>query len=145
VKHLASGLVVLVLAASPAAAESWHSYSRSANNVFMADVDSITVTDGITSVRVATAPRAGPAGDYSHSVETYEFRCGQAARWRTAGVVEFGPDGAETGQYPEADAAWEPVRPNSTPAYLAEITCDGARAEPPIWPSIQAFVDAGRG
>jgi len=136
------GVVALALGA-PAAAETWQAYSRSASNAFMADADSIVSDAGITSIKVATVPRAGEAGDLSHSVETYQFRC-DAEQWRTAGVVEYGPDGSEAGQYPEEDAAWEPVRPNTMPNYLKEIACDGARAVPPHWPSIQAFIEAGR-
>lgn len=145
VKHRVPCLIVLaaVATAAPAWAESWHPYSRSPNNVFMADVDSIAVAGEITSVRVATAPRAGEAGDYSHSVETYEFQCA-SSRWRTAGVVEYGPDGAEVDRYPEEGAAWEDVRPNTVPEYLKQMACDGSRAQPPVWPSIKDFVDAGR-
>jgi hypothetical protein len=127
----------------PAAAETWQVHSRSANNAFMADVDGIATEGEITSIRVATVPRAGEAGDLSHSIEIYQFRC-SARQWRTAGVIEFGPDGAEAGQYPEEDAAWEPLRPETMPNYLKEIACDGTRAVPPHWPTIQAFVEAGR-
>jgi hypothetical protein len=137
-----TGVIVLALA-GPAAAETWQAFSRSTNNAFMADVDSIATAGDITSIRVATVPRTGEAGDLSHSIETYQFHCG-ANQWRTAGVVEFGPDGTEDGQYPEEDATWEPVRQDTLPRYLKEIACDGARAVPPHWPTIQAFVEAGR-
>ena len=136
------GAIALTLG-GPAAAETWQAYSRSQNNAFMADADSIVTEGDITSIRVATVPRAGEAGDLSHSIETYQFQCARA-RWRTAGVVEFGPDGTEDGQYPEEDATWEPVRQDTLPRYLKEIACDGARAVPPHWPSIQAFIEAGR-
>lgn len=129
--------------ATPAIAETWNLFSRSPNNVFMADADSLTVSGDITSLKVATAPRAGDAGDYSHSVETYEFQCGSGT-WRTAGLVEHGPDGAETDRFPEENAAWEAARPGTIPATLKAIACDGVRAVPPTWPSVQAFVDAGR-
>lgn len=142
-KYLVLSAVVLAAVATPAAAESWHPFSRSPNNVFMADVDSITVNGDITSVHVATAPRTGTASDYSYSVETYEIQCA-TGQWRTAGVVEYGPDGAEADLYPEAGAAWEAVRPNTSPEFLNNIVCKGSRAQPPIWPTIKAFVDAGR-
>lgn len=137
-----AGIVAFALG-GPAAAETWQAFSRSASNAFMADADSITSEGGITSIKVAIVPRAGEAGDRSHSVETYQFRCG-ANEWRTAGVVEYGPDGSETGQFPEEGAEWEPLRRDTMPNYLKEIACDGARAVPPHWPSIQAFIDAGR-
>lgn len=129
--------------ATPAAAENWHPFSRSPNNVFMADVDSIAVNGDITAVRVVTAPLRGAPGDYSHSIETYEFQCA-ANKWRTAGMVDYGPDGAETDRYPEEGAAWEAVRPNTAPDFLHNIVCEGARALPPVWPTLKAFVDAGR-
>ncbi len=145
-KHLLSGLIVLGLsaAATAAAAETWHPYSRSTGSVFMADVDSIVVTGEISAVQVATVARTGDAGDYSHTVETFEFKCGERSTWRTAGMVEYGPDGAELGRYPEEGAEWEDVRPNTSPDYLEQIVCDGSRAQPPIWPTVRAFVDAGR-
>ena len=136
------GAAALALA-GPAAAETWQAYSRSQNNAFMADADSIATEGDITSIRVATVPRAGESGDLSHSVETYQFRC-SAGQWRTAGVIEYGPDGAEMSQYPEEDAEWEALRRDTMPNYLKEIACDGARAVPPHWPSIRAFIEAGR-
>ena len=142
-KRILVGAGVLLMAAGPAAAENWNSYSRSPNNVFMADVDSIAMVDGATSIVIAMVPLRGDPGDYSHSLETYEFQCG-GNRWRPAGVVEIGPDGAELDRFPEEGAAWEPVRPNTMPDYLKQIACDGSRADPPTWPSIRAFIDAGR-
>jgi len=137
-----AGVAVLAFA-GPAAAENWQPYSRSPHNAFMADVDGITTEGEITSMRVATVPLSGEAGDLSHSIETYQFRCA-ARQWRTAGVVELGPDGSEIGQYPEVDAAWEPVRPDTIPDYLKKIACDGTRVVPPHWPTVRAFVEAGR-
>jgi hypothetical protein len=144
VKHLALSLAVLAVGvATPAVAESWHPFSSSPNNVFMADVDSIVENGPAKSVRVATVPRRGEAGDYSHSIETYEINCG-ASSWRTAGMVEYGPDGAETGRYPEEGSPFEPVRPRTAPGFISDIVCKGARAQPPIWATIKEFIDAGR-
>ena len=56
------GIAALV-SGGPAAAETWQAYSRSQNNAFMADADSITTVDGITAIHVATVPRAGEGGD----------------------------------------------------------------------------------
>ncbi len=130
-------------AASPAAAETWNAYSRSTNNVFMADVDSIAVNGAATSIRIAMVPLRGEAGDYSHTIETYEFECGRN-RWRATGTIEMGPDGTEAERFPEEGAEWTPVRANTMPEYLKQIACDGARANPPTWPTVRAFVDAGR-
>ena len=136
------GVVALAIAGS-ASAETWQVFSRSPNNAFMAEVDGVVIEGEVSSIRVATVPRTGETGDLSHSVETYQFQCG-SGRWRTAGIVEFGPDGIEADRYPEEGASWEPVRPNTLPAYLKEITCDGVRPVPPHWPTVRAFVEAGR-
>ncbi len=143
-RHLASGLIILALGATQAAAETWHPYSRSTGTVFMADVDSIVVNGDITTVLVATVARAGDAADYSHTIETFEFQCGASSKWRTVGMVEYGAEGEETGRYPEEGAEWESIRANTSPDYLEQIVCDGSRAQPPIWPTIKDFVDAGR-
>ena len=128
-KYLLGGLALLGLCATQAAAETWHSYSRSAGSVFMADVDSIVVEGEITRVLVATVARTGDAGDYSHTIETFEFQCGSNSRWRTAGMVEYGPDGAEMGRYPEEGAEWELVRANTSPTTSADTGAgDTARA-----------------
>ena len=143
-KHFLGGLIVLGLCAAPVAAETWHPYSRSTGTVFMADVDSIVVNGEVTTVLVATVARTGDAGDYSHTIETFEFQCGASSKWRTAGMVEYGADGAEMGRYPEEGAEWESIRAGTSPDFLEQIVCDGSRAQPPIWPTVRAFVDGGR-
>lgn len=135
--------VAILATASPAIADDWHLYSRSQSNVFMADVASIVAADGVTSIRMTIVPKAGEAGDYSHSIETYQFQCDQG-RWRTAGVIEHGPDGAQLDAYPEEGAEWMPLRSGTMPEQLKEIACEGARANPPTWPTVQAWIDAGR-
>ncbi|RZJ05218.1 MAG: hypothetical protein EON89_04770 [Brevundimonas sp.] len=138
--------IVLALAvwgiAGAAAADSWQVYSRSTSNAFIVEVDGIVVADGISTVKVATVPRAGDAGDYSHSIETYQYRCADA-KWRTAGMIDYGPDGVELDTVPEEDAAWESTRPNTAPEFLKTIVCDGNRITT-SFPDIKAFIDGGR-
>ena len=138
-----TGLAGLAIS-TPASAETWNPFSRSANSVLMADTDSIVVSGDITSLHMATAALDGEPGDYSHSIETYEFQCAARGKWRTTGVIEYGPDGAELDRYPEEGMEWESPRAGTIPEYLKQIACDGSRSTPPLWPSIKAFVDAGR-
>lgn len=132
-----------LLMAGPAAAQNWNTVSRTPNTVFMVDVEAVTAEGDVTSAPLATVPRDGDAGDYSHSVETYQFRCA-ARQWRTAGLVDYNPDGTEADRTPEDGASWEPIRPNTLPDFLKQIVCDGARGEPPTWASVKIFVDGGR-
>lgn len=140
-KAILTGLTILGLATpTAAAAESWHAFSRSANSAYMADVDAIVVEGDITRIQLAIVPLRGETGDFSHTVDTYEFRCG-AGQWRSIVSVEFGPDGAEAGRYPD-EGEWLGARDGTIPGILKEIACDGVRANPPHWPTISAFVEA---
>lgn len=138
-----AGAVALAVA-TPAAAETWQSFSRTSTNIYLVEVDGILAEGEVTSLRMASVPRDGPAGDYSYSVETYQFHCTGEAVWRTAGVVEYGPDGSEAGQFPEEGAEWMPVRAGTVPASLKDVACGVARSTATPFPTIQAFVDAGR-
>ena len=146
-RAILTGLAVfgaaLAGAATPAAAETWHLFSRSVNAAYMADVDSIVVEGDITRIQLAIVPLRGEAGDFSHTVDSYEFRCGPK-QWRAPVSVEYGPDAAEAGRYPD-DSDWLGARDGTVPAVLREIACDGVRANPPTWPTVRAFIEAGRG
>ena len=133
----------VLLGAGSALAESWHPLARSQHNAFLAEVDTIVIDGEVTSIQIATVSLRSEAGDYSHSVETFQFRCA-AGGWRTAGVVEYGADGVESGRYPEEASPWEDARPGTQPTFIRTIACDGARANPPYWTTLKAFIDGGR-
>lgn len=137
----AVGAAALVLA-GPAAAENWNAFSGSANAAYMADIDSIVVEGGVTRVNLAIVPLRGEAGDFSHMVDSYEFRC-SSGQWRTPLSIEYGPDGAEVDRYPD-DGDFTPARPNTVPAILKTVACDGMRATSPSWPTVRAYIEAGR-
>lgn len=139
-------LLVLICAgvvATPAAAQSWQAFARSNSRAYLMDVANLAKTDDISTARIAMVARQAPAGDYSHSVETYEIQCAQE-RWRTAGMIEYGPDGSEAGNYPEADAQWEAARPGTLAESIKILVCDGQRVQDQDYPSIQAYIDSGR-
>jgi len=138
-KAILTGLAILGLA-TPAAAETWHAFSRSANSAYMADVDAIVVEGDITRITLAIVPLRGETRDFSHTIDTYEIRCG-ANQWRSPLSIEFGADGTEVGRYPD-ESDWLPARNGTIPGMLKEIACDGMRATPPLWPTISAFVEA---
>ena len=142
-KMLCWGVLAVAMAATPAAAENWNPFSRTPSRAYLADVDSITTAEGITSIQSASTPMVADAGDLSHSRETYQFQCAEK-KWRTAGAAEHGPDGAQLDVYPEEGAAWEEIRRGTLPDYLMQIACDGARASGQTWPTINAFIEAGR-
>jgi hypothetical protein len=134
--------LVLSTVATPALAEDWHTYSRTAARAYLADVDSIVTVENVTTVRSASVPMTSPAGDLSHSETTYQFDCA-ASKWRTAGASEYEPDGTHE-DYPEEGAEWETLRPNTIPDFMKQIACDGSRSAGTTFPSIRAFIEAGR-
>lgn len=130
-------------AAAPApAVEDWHPFSRSAAKAYLADVGHIGQGDVVT-IRMARVNLNAPAaGNYSYVADEYEFQCA-AGQVRTVASNEYGPDGVAFDRY-EDPSPWEDIPDRSLDAYLKALACDGERASPPTWPSIKAFIDAGR-
>ena len=124
------------------AAEDWHPFSRSAAKAYLADVGHIGQGDVVT-IRMARVSLNAPApGNYSYIADEYEFQCA-AGQVRTVASNEYGPDGVAFDRYEDA-SPWEDIPDRSLDAYLKALACDGDRATPPTWPSIKAFIDAGR-
>ena len=132
------------VSASAASAEEWNAFSRNARLVYLADVAAIYTVGDTTEFRVARVSLQTPAGDYSHKIDEYQIRCG-AKQARIVAEIEYGADGAQVERYPEADAAWDDIRPTSLSAYILPIACEGARADGPNASSIKAYIDGGRG
>lgn len=122
--------------------EDWGAFSRSAVKVYMADANSFKTTDDVRTARIARVPLAGQPGDYSYATDEIEFKCA-AKQSRTVASTEYGPDGVQTDRYEEPED-WAPYTPDTRDAYLSQLVCDGSRASPPSWPSIKAYIDAGR-
>lgn len=145
-----AALVLGGLAIGPASAQSevldgaqeWHPFSRSAVRIYMADIKGLAATGDVSRVTIAVVPLEGAAGDYTHAEEIVEFRCA-AKQSRSVAALEFGADGAQSDRYDDA-SDWEAYSPNGRDGFLAGLVCDGNRASPPLWPSIKAFIDAGR-
>lgn len=134
--------VVLATAATPVLAEDWHTYSRTAARAYLADVGSIATADGVTTIRSASVPMTSPAGDLSHSEATYQFEC-SAGKWRMTMSSDYEADGTHE-DYPEEGAEWETIRANTIPEFVKQMACDNSRSSGATFPSIQAFIEAGR-
>ena len=134
-------------AAAPAPAASarqdWNAVSRSATRVYMGDVSSIKANGDVTAVDLARVPlnSASPTAR-NYTQVAMEFRCGdkQSRAFSETDHDEAGAalDPVETGE------TFSPYEANTLDAYVAAVVCEGARAEPPTYPSISAFIDAGR-
>jgi hypothetical protein len=138
---LSLALAAVTLAAGPAAAENWHKYSYSRTTAYLADVDSISVEGEVTGIRAAKVPMSGAAGDYSHSVDLFTFRCG-AREVRSILSIDYGASGSETDRFDDSDSPWDGVVRDSYLDFLKAIACDGERSSEGSWPSIAAYVDS---
>lgn len=131
----------LGLAASPALAENWHVVSRSSATVFMLDVDTIAETGGAKVATLARVPAAGPATDLSYSAGEIAIRC--AANQSKPGVeVLYGPDGAEQERIDDG-YDFDAIAKNSLDGYIKDMLCGDQRSTA-VYPSIRAFIEAGR-
>ena len=124
------------------AGEDWNPFSRSTAKVYMVDVNGFVKTGDVTRARIVRVPLSGSPGDYSYSSDEVEFRCA-AKQSRTVASAEYGPDGVQTDRYEDPEE-WAPYEPDTRDGYLSMMVCDGDRSNPPTWPSIKAYVDAGR-
>lgn len=135
--------VAAMLLAGTAVAEDWHPFLRNADRVYLADVASLVVAADVTTMRIARITRKpSSATDYSHVIDEYAFRCATNAV-KAGETVEYGEDGTESDRYDDG-GDWEAVRPDTLDEYAKAVACDGNRANPPTWPTLKAFMDAGR-
>lgn len=138
------GVLICLGAAGTASAQEWHSISRNAERVYLADVGGMGVVDDVTTIMVArVARRPASPTDFSYTADEYAYKCA-TNQVRPGASVEYGEDGAETNRF-EDGGEWETVRPDTLDAFVKQVACDGERANPPVFPSIKAFMEAGRG
>jgi hypothetical protein len=133
-------------AAAPAPApvgEDWNPVSRSATRAYLVDVNTIKVDGAVTSVTLARVPLNPPtASDHSYTSVELEYRC----RDKQARILAE-TDHDETGvalDRTDAGDEFAPYRDESLQGYVGGVACDGNRAPPPTFPSVAAFIEAGR-
>ncbi len=125
------------------AGSEWHIFSRSADRAYLVDLGSVAEAAGAKTAQVARVSRKNPAGDYSHSVEGYSLRC-SANQVRLGETIEYDATGGESDRFDDG-SDWEDIGTGSVDEYVKLQVCDGQRSSSPTYPSIQAFIDAGRG
>jgi hypothetical protein len=129
--------------ASPVAAESWASFSRSDATVYLVDLDGLTPVDGVATTRLARVPAQGEATNLSHETEEVMVRCSDGQS-RSGATVTYGADGAETDRYSE-DTPWEATPAGGIYHAIKSFACEDLRPQTAAFPTIQAFIAGGRG
>ena len=139
---LAATMAAVALA-SPVAAESWATFSRSDATVYLVDLDGLTPVDGVATTRMARVPARGDAANLSHETEEVMVRCSDGQS-RSGATVTYGPDGAETDRYSE-DTPWEATPSGGVYGGIKSFVCEEMRPQTTAFPTISAFIAGGRG
>lgn len=138
-----AAFAAVVAAPAAALAEDWHPFSRSSAMIYLADVDSIAESDGVTVIRVAKVPKVGTRDDPGYRVDEIAFRCADNEA-QTRLTIEYGPTGEEQTRYDDPEAPWDPTGGDTYLSFLQGMTCGGNRAAGRTWSTIPDFIAAGR-
>lgn len=139
-KYLIVGAAALAIA-TPAAAERWAQFSANDQTIYFVDLDTLTPVDGIVSAHMGRAPAKGDASDLSYDTEVVLMRCADGQS-KPGEIVTYGPDGAETDRYTD-DGPWGPS--GGVYESIKRIACENALPASTPFPTIAAFITAGRG
>ena len=120
----------------------WRAFSRSSNSVFLVDIGSLTENGDEAGIKIARVPLTAPAGDYSHVVDDFAARCGSGQTHLTASTDAL-EDGELTDAFP-VDEPWSPAQPGSFDDAIKQFACDDMQPAGDPFPSIRAYIDAGR-
>ena len=120
----------------------WWVFSRSDQRGYLIDVNSIARTGDELSVTIARVPRQADPADYSHTQEVFGIRCA-ARETHVDQSMDVFEDGAPTEAY-DTGEPWEAIRPASLDEGAMNIACEDRRPPGPSYPSIKAWIDAGR-
>ncbi len=126
----------------PAGAAQWQAFSRSASATFLIDTASVRTEGDTISVKIARVALASPPGDYSHTVDDFAVRC-DADQSHLVASTEAYEDGELTETFP-VDEPWAEIRPGSFDEGIQRIGCGVAIPTGAPFPSVRAYIDAGR-
>ncbi|CAL1690426.1 hypothetical protein MMB232_00549 [Brevundimonas subvibrioides] len=130
-------------AQTPAPAGSdWWVFSRSDQRGYLIDVNSIARTGDELTVTIARVPRQGDPADYSHTRDVFGIRCA-ARETHVDQAMDVFEDGEPTQAYATGEP-WEAIRPGSLDEGARVIACEDRRPPGPSYPSVNAWIDAGR-
>lgn len=142
VKLLAAGVVGLA-AATPVAAENWSRLMGSDRTVYLVDLDALTPVDGVVTTRLARVAANGPATNLGREVEDVLVRCSDGQS-RSGVTVTYDDGGMETDRHAE-ETPWEATPEGGVYGAIKSVACDNLRPTGKSWPTLQAFIEDGRG
>lgn len=132
----------LAEAAIPSATPTWGAFARDSQRIYLIDTAALMRDGDVARVTIARVKRSAPADDYSHVVDVFEIQCdGRQSRMMSSTDVEA--DGVTGDTYEEAEP-WSAIRAGAFDAQIHEMTCGDVVPAGASYPTIKAFIDAGR-
>ena len=128
--------------ASPGPSVAWGVFSRSDTRRYLIDIGSIARNGDEAEVMVARVATDTGAGDYTHTLDRFAGRC-RARQIHVVTTTDVSAEGQADEPY-ATDEPWEPINPRSFDAAIHEIACEESEPQQPHYPSIKAYIDAGR-
>lgn len=126
----------------PVEAPGWRAFSRGASSAYLIDPGTVRTDGDVVIIRVARVPLAAAPGDYSHVIDEFSIRC-SAAEARLSASSEAWEDGEPTEATP-VDEPWAEIRPGSFDEGVQQVGCGEATPIGDVFPTIRAYIDAGR-
>lgn len=120
----------------------WGAFARDSQRIYLIDTAGMTRTGEVASASVARVRRENPAGDFSHVLDVFEVRC-DANQSRLTSSTDVEADG-ESGEAYTAEEPWLAIREGSLDGQVREVACGDATPTGLRYPSVKAYIEAGR-
>lgn len=126
----------------PAAGPTWGAFARDSQRIYLIDTAALTRDGEVVRATIARVKRNAPADDFSHVVDVFEIQC-DARQSRMMSSTDVEADGVTGDTYEEAEP-WAAIRTGAFDDQIREMTCGEMVPAGDLFPSIKAFIEAGR-
>lgn len=120
----------------------WGVFSRDPRTMFLIDMADLQRNGDSVVAKVARVRIDSPEGDFSHVLDTFEILCrGDQSRMVTSADIEA--DGVSGDAYP-ADEPLTAIRSASFDEMIQTMACEDRVPAGGVFPSVRAYIEAGR-
>ena len=120
----------------------WGAFARDSQRIYLIDTAAVTRDGDVASAPVARVRREGEAGDYSHVLDLFEVRC-EGNQSRLTSSTDMEADG-ESGEAYTSEEPWLSIRDGSLDGRVREVACGDMAPTGLRYPSVKAYIEAGR-
>lgn len=120
----------------------WGAFGRDSAKVYLINTAEIARDGDVARGSIVRLRRDSPAGDFSHVLDVFEVKC-EGNQSRLLSTADIEGDG-ESGAPETVDEPWLPIRAGSLDNQIRDILCGDMSPTGLRYPSIKAYVEAGR-